>query len=170
MHAFHKIAFLCGLIGAIASPVAAADLTPIKQEATTANYRLELQIGPTEKMFTPANVAAQHPAEGEVMVGGKMSMATGGMSMDMGDTRHLEVHVYALDSGTVVTNAHVAIAVTGANPKKVEDVSVAKMYGIKEGPPDTHYGNDVSLPPGSYSIEVTVNREKADFMVVIPAS
>ncbi len=99
MRRLRNIAFLCGLIGLGGSSAVAAELAPIKQAATTAHYRLELQFGPTEKMFTAAEVAAKHPADGEVMVGGKMSMAVGGMSMDMGDTRHLEVHVYALDSG-----------------------------------------------------------------------
>ena len=170
MHTFRNIAFLFGLIGTISSPVVAAELAPIKQDASTAHYRLELQIGPTEKMFTPAEVAAQHATEGEVMVGGKMSMAMGGMSMAMGETRHLEVHVYSLDKGKVVTNAHVAIAVTDTSSKKVEDVATAKMYGIKGGPSDTHYGNNVSLPPRSYGIAVTVNGERAEFTVAIPAS
>jgi len=170
MHRFRKIAFLCGLIGLVGSSAVAAELALIRQQASTARCRLELQIGPTEKMFTPAEVAAKHPTEGEVMVSGKMSMTTGGMSMEMGDTRHLEVHVYALADGKVVTNAHVAIALTDASSKKADEVAIAKMYGIKEGIPDTHYGNNVSLPPGTYSIAVTVNGEKAAFTVAIPAS
>ena len=100
------------------------------------------------------------------MVGMPMAM----MSMAPGEMRHLEVHVFSLDKGQIVTDAKVAIAVTGANSKKVEDVSVAKMYGVKEGPSDSHYGNNVSLPPGSYSIAITVNGEKAEFTVAIPAS
>jgi hypothetical protein len=173
MQRFRYIASALGLIWVVGAPAAAAELAPIKQEASTAHYRLDLQIGPTEKMFTAAETAARHPAEGEVMVSGKMSMA---MPMAMmstapgGGTRHLEVHVYSLDKGGVVTNAGVAIALTDTGSKKVENVPVAKMYGIKEGPSDTHYGNNVSLPPGSYSIEVTVNGEKAKFMVAIPAS
>jgi hypothetical protein len=168
MHTSRNMALLLGLIGAIASPVAAAELAPIKQEAQTVHYRLELQIGPAEKMFTTADVAAQHPSTGEVMVGDDMSM--GATSMDMGDTRHLEVHVYSLDKGAIVSDASVGIAVTDTGSKKVEDVPAAKMYGIKEGPSDTHYGNNVGLPPGSYSIEITVNGEKTAFTVAIPAS
>ena len=167
MHRSRNVALVLGLIGAVASP-AAAELALIKQEASTVHYRLELQIGPTEKMFRAAEVAATHPTEGEMMVGGGMSMM--GMSMDMGDTRHLEVHVYALDNGKIATDANVAIIVTNTGSKKVEDVATAKMYGIKEGPSDTHYGNNVSLPPGSYGIAVTVNGETAKFAVAIPAS
>ena len=166
MHRFRNLVLLLGLIGATASPVVAAEMVSIKQEATTAHYRLELQIGATEKMFTAAEVAAKHLTAGEVMVGGGMSM---GMSMDMGDTRHLEVHVYALDTGKVVTNAQVAITVTDTGSKKVQKISVAKMYGIKEGAADTHYGNNVSLPSESYRIAVTVNDETAEFSLAIPS-
>ena len=148
-------------------PAFAAGTSPIKSETKTAHYRLELQIGPTEKMVSPADVAAKHLTDGEVMVGGKMSM---GSSMDMADTRHLEIHVYALDGGKVVTDAAVAIAVTNSDSKKVEDVPSAKMYGIKEGPSDTHFGNNVSMPPGPYSVGVSVNGEKAEFDVVVPAA
>ena len=142
-------------------------MAPIKSEAQTAHYRLELQIGPTEKMFMPADVAAKHLTDGEVMVGGSMSPM--GMSMDMADTRHLEVHAHSLEGGKAVTDADVAIAVTNSDTKKVEDVPAAKMYGIKEGPSDTHFGNNVSMPPGSYRIDVTLNGEKAEFNVVVPA-
>jgi len=172
MRSFRNIALLFGLIGIVASPVVAAELTSITQEGQTAHYRLELQIGPTEKMFTPAEVKAKHPTDGEVMVGGKMSMGMpmAMMSMATEETRHLEVHVYSLENGKVVTSAQVAIAVTDTSSKKVEDVATVKMYGIQEGIPDTHYGNNVSLPPGSYGITVTVNGEKAAFEVAIPTS
>jgi Fe2+ transport protein len=159
---------LLGLTGLMTSAALAANMAPLTQEARTAHYRLELMLGSTEKMFSPAEAAAQHPTDGEVMVSGGMSMM--GMPMASGETRHLEVHVFSLDKGQIVTDAKVAIAVTGANPKKVEEVSVAKMYGVKEGPSDTHYGNNVSLPPGNYAVEITVNGEKAEFAVVIPAS
>ena len=111
--------------------------------------------------------AAKHPTDGEVMVGGAMSMS--GMSVDMGDTQHLEVHVYSLDTGTVLTDADVAIVVTAALSKKAEDIPIAQMYGIKEGPSDTHFGNNVSMPPGNDTIEITVNGEKASLPVAVPA-
>jgi hypothetical protein len=134
-----NMGLVLGLIGGLAVPVSAAEMPPIKQEAKTAHYRLELQIGPTEQMFTPSEAAAQHPTEGEVMVSGMMSM---GMSMDVGDTRHLEVHLYSLDKGETIADADVAIAVTDAASMKVQDVGAAKMYGVKEGPSDTHYGDN----------------------------
>jgi hypothetical protein len=156
---------LLGFIGLTTFSSEAGEAGLFKQEARTVHYRLELQIGPTEKMLTPADAAASDQTTGEVMVGGDMSMT--GMPMDMGDVRHLEVHVYPLDKGEAVTDANVTIAVTNTASRNAEDVPVAKMYGIKEGLADT---NNVSLPAASYTIEVTVNGEKAEFALTIPAS
>jgi hypothetical protein len=163
---------LLGLTGLMTSAALAANMAPLTQEVRTAHYRLELMLGPAEKMFSPAEAAAQHPTTGEVMFGdaSMVGMPMAMMSMAPGEMRHLEVHVFSLDKGQIVTDAKVAIEVTGANPKRVEDVAVTKMYGVKEGPADTHYGNNVSLHPGNYTVEITVNGEKAEFAVVIPAS
>src|ERR1700737_772167 len=104
MHLFRNVSVLVVLIAAMISPAFAAEMAPLKQEAQTAHYRLELQIGPTEKMFTPQEVAAKHLTEGEVMVGGTMSMGMSPMAMNMGDTRPPEVHIYSLDKGGGVTD------------------------------------------------------------------
>jgi hypothetical protein len=163
------VASLFGVIGALAAlPAFAAGATPIKAEAQTADYRLDLRIGPMEQMYSAADVAAKHLTEGEVMAGGMMSMI--GASVNKADIRHLEIHVYALDGGKVVTDAAVTIAVTDTGTQKSEDVPPAKMYGIKEGVPDTHFGNNVDMPPGNYTIDVTVDGEKAAFDVVVPAA
>ena len=162
------VASLCGVIGVLASlPVFAAATTPIKAETQTADYRLDLQIGPMEKMYSAADVAAKHLTQGEVMSGGKMTMIAA--SVNKADIRHLEIHVHALDGGKVVTDADVTIAVTNSGTQEVQDLPTAKMYGIKEGVPDTHFGNNVDMPPGNYTINVTVNGEKAAFNVVVPA-
>src|SRR5690349_14485409 len=126
MHLPRNFRILVAPVAAMISTAFAAEMAPLKQQAQTAHYRLELQIGPTEKMFTPQEIAAKHPTEGEVMVGGTMSMGMSSMAMNMGDTRHLEVHVYALDTGVVVTDAEVRIAMRGTSSKKAEMVSAVK--------------------------------------------
>jgi len=170
MHLLRSFRILVPLLAAMVSTAFAAGMVPLKQQAQTAHYRLELQIGPTEKMFTPEEVAAKHPTEGEVMAGGAMSMGMASMAMDMGDTRHLEVHIYSLATGAVVTDAKVGIVLRGTSSKKAKMVSATKMYGIKEGPSDTHYGDNVNLPSGNYAVEVTVNGEKASFKITIPTT
>jgi len=42
------------------------------------------------------------------------------------------------------------------------------MYGVATGPNDTHYGNNLAMPPGNYTINVTANGEKSSFKVMVP--
>ncbi len=163
MHTLWKVGFVLGLVGGITMPTIAIAQAPITQQAQTARYRLDLQIGPFEKMFAPEDAEMKQVMQGEVMIGGKMSMPK-----DMTTAHHLEIHVHALDSGDSVMDADLTIAVSDAS-KAVQQIPVATMYGIAEGLGDIHYGNNIDMPPGNYTIDVTVNGEKAEFAVAIPS-
>jgi len=140
----------------------------VSARAQTVHYRLMLQAGPQEKMYSKADAAKMHPTSGEIMASG--TMAGGGMAMGemTSGTRHLEVHVYNKTTGKVVTGAKCIITVTNEATKKSTIMDVAEMYGVKEGPSDWHYGNNVDMPAGSYTVTVVVNGEKAVFHVTIP--
>jgi hypothetical protein len=155
---------LFALVSLAVAPAFAAEFQPIKQQATTAHYRLELQIGPMQKISVPADVTAGRVKDGEVIVRGIAATPK-----DTGTARHLEVHVYALDKNTRVPDANVTIIVTDAGRKTV-NVPIAVMYGVADGPSNTHYGNNASLPEGSYTIDVTANGEKSTFKIVVPAA
>jgi hypothetical protein len=156
-------AALVGLAAlALAAPALGASVT---RTATTASYKLVLDVGPVETMYTQAEVQAKHPKTGEVMVGGGMGMA--GMSMGSGN-RHLEVHVYSRATGKVLAKAPSSIRLTDesamgsmAMPVKV---GVVAMEGVGEGRSDLHYGDNVHLTVGhTYKVVVTVGGEKATF-------
>ncbi len=104
---------------------------------------------------------------GEVMVSGQMMMAT---SMNMTGVYHLEVHVYNIGNGTVVTNKSVTIQIVNDATNKTQNVPIVVMYDMMVGLSDTHFGNNVSLTPGNYTIIVTVAGETATFHVTIPSS
>ena len=87
--------------------------------------------------------------------------------MPMSEMRHLELHVYAKDAGNTVTNARVTIVLTGTD-KTRRAVPIARMYGVAEGLDDLHYGNNVNLAPGTYTVEATVNGESARFSTMVP--
>jgi len=147
-------------VGASASAQGSAP----EHEALTPHYRMVLQFGPAEAMYTPAEAHAHHPASGEIMVGGKMA---GGMEhehdgMVMPERRHVELHVFSRATGKVVADAHVTIAIAGAD-NTWTSVPIARMYGIESGPDDMHFGNNMSLPPGSYRVRASVNGERARF-------
>lgn len=52
----------------------------ITATARTASYRMVLDVGPVEPMYSAAQVAAEHPSMGEVMLRGQMADVPG-MSM-----------------------------------------------------------------------------------------
>jgi hypothetical protein len=136
--------------------------TGLTRTVTTANYTMVLDVNPSEAMYTSAQVAAQHPKTGEVMLRGQMTEAStmmgttttmGGGSpstpmttstMPMGQTtvpgmsqanvRHLEVHICSASSGQVVQNARPTITVIDHSSGGMTDrVSVAVMEGIGSG-------------------------------------
>ena len=132
-------------------------------------YKLTLYIGPTEPMYTMAQVKKLHPTSGEVMVSGSMTMSgmgTHGAKLN----HHLELHVYNGMSGKTVTKAVVTITVRDAMGKLLERVPIATMYGIKEGMADFHFGNNVALMAGKYLVVTQVNQTTATFKVMVGAS
>lgn len=156
---------LIGAVVAVAALVGAeAASADITRHATTASYSLTLVVGPSEAMYTPAQVKAKHPAMGEVMVGGS-SMMGGGMSMSS-TARHLEVHVRSRATGKVVTNVTPAISLTDTSAKTMmtDKLDVMAMEGIGMGTADLHYGNNVTLIAHHvYRVVVRVKAEQATF-------
>lgn len=55
--------------------------TGVTAVVTTASYRMVIDAGPVEQMYTPAQVAAQHMTKGEEMLGGHMVMPSTGMEV-----------------------------------------------------------------------------------------
>lgn len=128
----------------------------------TKTYVFSYMLGPFTQMYTPAQVKAKHLKTGEVMVSGQMM----GMHGSMSSQRHLEVHICSRASGKVVTDAHPSITFEDLTAKsmKMTVVPVAAMYGIKQGPSDYHYGNNVTVTPGhTYQTTVKLNGQTATF-------
>jgi hypothetical protein len=161
-------AVVIALAGAAAGGAWAMPARPLSATAETAHYRLVLQIGSEETMYSKADAAKMHPTSGEVMVSDTMAgmgAMPQGMAMDM---RHLEVHVADRATGGVVTDAACRITVTDDATGKSQVVPIVTMYGVREGVSDWHYGNNGPMPPGSYTVTVTVNGEQAVFHVTLP--
>ncbi|GEM_PF-1329084 len=152
----------------------------IVQRTESAHYRLELDIGYAETMYTAAEAAKTHPTSGEIMVTGRMTgpmPGMAGMSAGTGagnamamDWRHLELHVIDKNTGTAVEYAAVRITVTNTATGKRVAVPITQMYGLAEGFPDWHYGNNVLMPPAAYIIACEVNDEQVAFHVTVPAA
>lgn len=159
--------------------IAHAEDGEIRQEAQTRHYRLVLLIGPNETVYTSAQARLERPNSGEVMLGGRVSgniadvmpeagdVARSAVPRSLPDLHHLELHVYSRATGKTISEAHVSITVMDSD-RKSRPMPIARMYGVDEGPDDLHYGNNVELPPGAYSIETAVNGERVRFAVRVP--
>src|SRR5208282_358059 len=134
----------------------------IQQNATTADYKPQLIIGPPAQMLTTSQTATA--TAGEVMVGGEMVS----MTMGMAGVYHLEVHVYNLMSGAVVTDKNVTIQIVNNATHQATNVPIVVMYDMMVGLSDTHFGNNVNLAPGNYTVTVNVAGETATFNITIP--
>ena len=159
-----RIGLVLGAALLLAVPASAAVIT---KTATTATYKLTLDVGPLETMYTQAQVDAKHPKTGEVMIDtGMGGMSMGDMKMAAGN-RHLEVHIASRVTGKAVSGLMPTISLedTGGMPMAMSSkVDVVEMEGIGQGMSDLHYGNNVKLTGGhTYKVVVTVKGEKASF-------
>jgi hypothetical protein len=140
---------------------AAAAGTQIKL-ASTSSYNLVAEIGPLQAMYTPAQVSSQHPRTGEVMFGGTMTMPSDTTSISP-DWHHLEVHIFDKKTGNVIKTANPVLTVKNNATDQVVQVPIVVMQGIVEGPNDIHYGNNVDLPKGQYTVAVVIGSETTNF-------
>jgi hypothetical protein len=119
-------------------------------------------------MLTPDQ--ATKASEGEVMAM-MPSMAMSGMAMtDAGHpvNHHLEVHLYNRATGALITNQMPTISIKDQGSGATRQLaSVMAMYDIKQGMRDFHFGTNVYLPAGTYSVNVAVGHETAVFNDVL---
>jgi len=180
------------LVTVLALPIpAAAQSTPAIYVDRTPNYTVELTIGPAEQMLLPGDAMAAK--SGEVMVsGGPMAMSSAmgdgtstaapsstqttmmmTPSTDQGMTanHHVEVHITRNDTGAVVNDVTPVFRITDKAQGESRDLpQVMGMYGVEMGPIDFHYGQNVWLPDGTYTVMVMIGPDRAvfrDLMVIV---
>jgi hypothetical protein len=135
----------------------------VAYRAVAGPYALMLTIGPAETMLAPAEARRTHARTGEVMLDRAMAsaMPMGGMQ------RHLELRVVDRAMGMAVTDARVTIRVLGPGaPQSM--LRLAHVYDTKEGMKDLHYGANLNLDQGAYTVRVGVNNHVATLHVRVP--
>ena len=140
---------------------AAAAGTLIKL-GSTSTYNLVAEIGGLQAMYTPAQAASQHPRSGEEMFGGMMVMPPD-TTNPSADWHHLEVHIFDKRTGDAVKATTPVINVTNKATGQIQPVPIVVMQGIVEGPSDYHFGNNIDLAKGDYTVTVVIGSETANF-------
>ena len=159
---------------ALPGPVA-AQMAPAIHVDQTPTYTVVLGIGPAEQMLSPADALVAK--SGEVMVGGgptapssmdtTMTM-TPNMDQGMTVNHHLEVHIMRNDTGAVVNDVTPTIRITDKATGTSRDLpQVMGMFGVQMGPSDLHYGQNVWLPDGTYTVTVMIGPDRAVFRDLI---
>jgi predicted metal-binding membrane protein len=141
--------------------------------AVAGPYALTLSIGPAARMLTLAEAKDNHARPGEVMLDGMMNGSMGMSRLPCGRSRlgcqrHVELHVSDHSTGMamVVSNARVQIQFRRQG-RAAQALSVTRMYDARLGIKDLHYGANVSLQKGRYTVPMRVNGRPAVFTVVI---
>ncbi len=142
----------------------AADVTQTK---TAGIYRVELHVLPAEPFFTKQEVSEKHVMEGMEIEGGAAPVPPAAGSRP---NHHLVVHIFDAKTGKVVADATVTMSFVSLDAKgsptgTPAEVPVVVMQAVGKGPPSTHYGNNVTMPPGRYRVAISINDHKATFTV-----
>lgn len=148
---------MCTLVGASVSAMGMGN--HVNRSKDVGRYHLVLQIGPAEKM-------SMSGMGGERTMGGNMatcSMATHMNKTGMMSSRcnhHVELHVYSRQNDSVLKHAHVHIRLYCMKMHMTYTVPIMRMEGASMGAMDFHYGNNMHLPQGWYTVYVKVNGTK----------
>ena len=152
----------------LAVPGAVAQMSPPAAATSqmAGSYRVVLGFLPAEPFYTAEQVQQEHVTDGMMIVGGATPVPPNAASRP---NHHLVFHIFDA-AGNAVRGAHVTIAyaptagdATGTN---VTQVPVVEMQAVGKGPESTHYGNNVTLAPGTYNVMVTVNDSSSTTFVV----
>lgn len=129
---------------------------PVSATKITASYRVELDVGTPQTMIMPDQAA--NATSGEVMV--MMSMTDEGQPVN----HHVEAHVYDTATGAAVSDVMPAISIMNQATNSSRDLqSLMAMYDVTVGTSDLHYGANIYVPDGIYTVTITIGQDKVTF-------
>jgi len=154
-----RVALVVPLVLGCSAVMAAGNENTVTETATTGPYQLTLKVLPAESFTGP---------DAEMVRDG------GADPVDMGGNVAPNHHVVAFvkKDGMPVEDATVTVRYRLAGKSATwDDLPVVRMHVAGKGLDTTHYGNNVHLNQGSYTVEVSVNgSEPAAFHFTLPAT
>ena len=128
---------------------------------------------PTPSVGAVGNTTAQSPPYSIELLLGPVQSTMMGVEMSMTDqgqpvNRHLEIHVYERASRTALKGVSPTVRI-----KNLGAGTVREFSNVREcSPPNDHgagphYGDNLYLPEGKYTITVAVRNESASFDVSV---
>lgn len=138
------------------------------QTKSTDHYRFTLRLGLVEMMMSEDEAKEMNAKAGELMVGPSMS----GMMTEMDQrgnklNHHLDIEVQDAKSGEVLKGRNLKISVTKEGSKDAQNVRAMPMYDMQQGERDYHYGDNVYLPAGQYTVRVALGDDSVEFLLTL---
>ncbi|RMH81734.1 MAG: hypothetical protein D6683_03580 [Actinomyces sp.] len=116
--------------------------------AFTDRWLVVVNVLPAEPMYSPDEVAHDHPTWGEMAIEGEGSPTGPGV-------RHVEAHVYDRTTGLPVDRPVPALEVLVHATGERLPIPAVLMQDVNIGEADLHFGDNVALP-GDTDLTVTV--------------
>ena len=140
----------------------------VMKKATVGGMRIELHILPAEPFFTQDEVMSKKVKEGMLIISGAEPLSP---EANTHPNHHLVVHIFDAKTGKAITTAKVSmnfqqLDARGRLTGDSVNVPIVVMQAIGKGLESTHYGNNVVMPAGSYSVTVVANGKKVGFKVM----
>jgi hypothetical protein len=137
--------------------------------AIVGGMRIELNILPAEPFFTADEVATKKVQEGMLIISGAEPLS---LEAETRPNRHLVVHIFHTKTGKAIPTSKVSMNFQQTDAKgkpigKSVNVPIVIMQVIGKGLESTHYGNNVVMPAGCYSVTVVANGKKVSFQVML---
>ena len=143
-------------IASTRSSVAAADVAAqvdavagFTKIATTAHYFVVVNVLPAERMYSPEELAAEHPTVGEAVLRGPAAPV-------VPSARHIEAHIYDRTTGLPTTLVTPTITVVDHDSGARISIDPTLMQDVIIGAADVHFGNNVVVA-GDRDITLTVD-------------
>jgi hypothetical protein len=136
---------------------AVAAVSGFTKLSTTEHYVVVVNVLPAERMFTKAELATEHPTEGEVVLHGSAGPV-------LAFSRHVEAHIYDRATGLPVTGTTPSIVLTDGETGARTTIDPTLMEDVVIGASDVHFGNNVVVHSDR---DITVTVDVAGEEVVI---
>jgi len=160
-----SILIQCGIFLAFVCNLAQAGHVMV--DTTLVGLRIELHVLAAEPFFTKKEASSSKATEGMLIISGAKPLA---LDAKVHPNHHLVIHVFNTKTGKAITNAKVEMSFQSLDDKGIPagsliEVPVVVMQAIGKGIQSTHYGNNVVMPAGPYSVLLVVNGKNVNLKI-----
>jgi hypothetical protein len=138
----------------------------VSQTQSTTSYTVQLDIGPVETIMTPEQGA--NAKTGDVLSAAPETTHDTIIDDRLPVNHSFELHIMNKATGAPITGTKVEVMLKDwANGRTYLPDDMVRMYDVDQGVKDMHYGRNIYLPAGHYTLDLMVGQERVSFHDVI---